>query len=105
MYGLATGVSHIGEQLPEAVYAVLSGLNAATVGVIVLAAVQLSERAITDRFSRFLVFFGAAAGMLYTTIWYFPVLLVVAGVATVTYDMKWLHKPVLGLAYLLRFRK
>lgn len=33
MYGLSVGVSHIGEDLPRAVYALLSGLNAATVGI------------------------------------------------------------------------
>ncbi|KAL6405415.1 hypothetical protein AUP68_11169 [Ilyonectria robusta] len=65
MYGLSIGVSNIGESLPRAVYTLLSGLNAATVGIIVLAAVQLSEKAVTDNITRVLVFLGAAAGIMY----------------------------------------
>lgn len=65
MYGVSVGVSNIGQSLPRAVYALLSGLNSATVGIIALAAVQLAEKAITDRLTRVLVFLGAAAGMLY----------------------------------------
>ncbi len=90
-YGLAVGISQVGEQLPDPVYALLSGLNAATVGIIVLAAVQLSQKAITDRLSRILVFFGATAGMLYNTLWYFPVLMVVGGCSTVIWDYRWLQ--------------
>lgn len=94
MYGLAIGVSNIGESLPGAVYALLSGLNAATVGIIALAAVQLSEKAITDRITRVLVFLGAAAGMMYNALWYFPLLMFLAGVITVVHDFRWLHGPV-----------
>ena len=95
MYGLSVGVSNIGDALPRPVYAVLSGLNAATVGIIALAAVQLSERAITDRLTRLLVFFGACAGMLYNALWYFPVLMVASGACAVIYDFRWLH-PLVG---------
>ena len=42
MFGLALGVQHVSEALPDAVYALLSGLNAATVGLVALAAVQVS---------------------------------------------------------------
>lgn len=89
MYGLALGISHVGDTLPEPVYALLCGLNAATVGIIALAAVQLARHAITDKLSRLLVFFGAAAGMLYTALWYFPVLMVAAGTTTVVWDSRW----------------
>ncbi|KAI9814162.1 MAG: hypothetical protein M1832_005973 [Thelocarpon impressellum] len=92
-YGLAVGVSKIDDRLPAPVYALLSGLNSATVGVVALAAVQLSGKAITDKLTRVLVFFGGAAGMLYNALWYFPVLMVVAGIATVVWDFKWLHRP------------
>ncbi|KAF4332726.1 chromate transporter [Fusarium beomiforme] len=94
IYGLSIGVSNIGESLPRAVYALLSGLNAATVGIIVLAAVQLSEKAITDKMTRILVFLGASAGMMYNALWYFPLLMFLAGIATVIYDFRWLHGPV-----------
>ncbi|KXJ89598.1 chromate transporter-domain-containing protein [Microdochium bolleyi] len=93
MFALSIGVSSIGEKLPQPAYALLSGLNAATVGLIALAAVQLSDKAITDRMTRSLVFFGAAAGMLYNALWYFPVLIGIAGLSTVVYDYRWLHRP------------
>ncbi|SPO04681.1 related to chromate transport protein [Cephalotrichum gorgonifer] len=94
MYALALGISNIDESLPRAVYALLSGLNAATVGIVALAAVQLSEKAITDPLTRILVFLGAAAGMMYNALWYFPLLMLLAGLAAVIHDLRWLHGPV-----------
>ncbi|KAK3403431.1 chromate transporter-domain-containing protein [Sordaria brevicollis] len=94
MYALAVGVSKIDETLPRPVYALLSGLNAGTVGVIALAAVELSEKAITDRLTRILVFLGATAGMLYNALWYFPVLMLASGIATLINDLRWMHQPV-----------
>lgn len=44
MYGLSLGVQQMPERLPPAVYAMLSGLNASTVGIVALAAVQVSLR-------------------------------------------------------------
>lgn len=102
MYGLSIGVSNIGETLPRPAYALLSGLNAATVGVIALAAVELSQKAITDRLTRILVFFGASAGMLYNALWYFPLLMVITGCATTIFDYRWIHRPV---TFLLRRRR
>lgn len=67
-------------------YALLTGLNSATVGIIALAAVQLSQKAITDKLSRILVFFGATAGLLYNALWYFPVLMMGAGCAAAIWD-------------------
>jgi chromate transport protein ChrA len=90
-FGLALGISNVNQQLPDPVYALLSGLNAATVGIIVLAAVQLSQKAITDKISRILVFFGATAGMLYNTLWYFPVLMLAGGLSTIIWDYRWLQ--------------
>ncbi|KAF6838353.1 transporter YwrB [Colletotrichum plurivorum] len=93
MYGLSVGVSSIGSTLPRAVYALLSGLNAATVGIIALAAVELSRKAVTDKLTRTLVFLGAAAGMMYNALWYFPVLMAAAAVAAVVHDYRWVHRP------------
>lgn len=90
-YGLAIGVGSVGEKLPLPAYALLSGLNAATVGIIALAAVQLSKKAITDTLTRILVFFGATAGMLYNALWYFPLLMIVGGTATVVWDLRLLQ--------------
>ena len=87
-FGLAVGVGSIDDQLPGPAYALLSGLNSATVGIIALAAVQLSNKAVTDEVSRVLVFFGGAAGMLYNALWYFPVLMVVGGVVTTVWDLR-----------------
>jgi chromate transport protein ChrA len=94
IYGLAIGVSNIGDTLPGPVYALLSGLNASTVGIIAVAAVQLSDKAITDKITRILVLVGGAAGILYNALWYFPLLMFLAGGATVVNDYRWLHGPV-----------
>ncbi|EPS39598.1 hypothetical protein H072_6661 [Dactylellina haptotyla CBS 200.50] len=94
MYGLSLGVARIGDTMPAPVYALLSGLNAATVGIIALAAVQLSEKAITDQFTRILVFVGGAVGMLYSALWFFPVLMLTGGLAAIVWDYKWLHSIV-----------
>jgi chromate transport protein ChrA len=91
MYGLSLDVSCIGDTLPAPVYALLSGLNRATVGIIALAAIQLSQKAITDKLTCVLVFLGGVVGMLYTALWFFLVLMLAAGIATVIWDFRWLH--------------
>jgi chromate transport protein ChrA len=90
MFGLAVGVGQIQQQLPDPVYALLSGLNASTVGIIALAAVQLAERAIIDQLSRILIIFVACAGLCYTSLWYFPVLMLVGGLIASVWDT-WLN--------------
>ena len=94
MYGFSVGVSNIGETLPRQVYALLSGLNAAVVGIIALAAVQLAQKAITDKMTRILVFLGATAGLMYNALWYFPLLMLLGGVASVIFDYRVLHPAV-----------
>lgn len=94
MYGLSIGVSNIGDTLPRPVYALLSGLNASTVGIILVAAVQLSNKAITDKITHLLVFLGGAAGILYNALWYFPILIFLTGIATIVHDYRWLHRPI-----------
>jgi len=86
MFFLAIGVSRIEADLPSPVYALLSGLNAAVVGLICVAALQLSTRAITDNITRIAVIFVACAGLLYSSTWYFPVLLVGTAVSVVCWD-------------------
>jgi len=95
MFGLSLGVSRIGSTLPKPVYALLSGLNAATVGIIALAAVQLSQKAITDKVTRAIVFLGGVAGILYTALWFFPVLMISAGTVTMIWDYRWPHRILL----------
>ncbi|KAL8651001.1 MAG: hypothetical protein Q9226_004904, partial [Calogaya cf. arnoldii] len=91
MYGLSVGISRVGDTLPDPVYALLSGLNAATVGIIALAAVNLAGRAVTDKVTRILVFLGGALGMLYTSLWYYPVIMIGAGLTTLIWDLRWLQ--------------
>jgi chromate transport protein ChrA len=90
-FGLSLGIEQVGEQLPDPVYALLCGLNSATVGIIALAAYQLSQKAITDTTTRVLVFLGGAAGMLYNALWFFPLLMAGGGIVTVVIDLKFLH--------------
>lgn len=98
MFGLSLGVHHINNTLPGPAYALLSGLNAAIVGIIALSAVQLARKAITDPLTRILVVVGGCAGMCYNALWYFPVLLVLGGIATVTWDF-------LGQAWVRKWRQ
>ncbi|KAL4998433.1 chromate transporter-domain-containing protein [Aspergillus recurvatus] len=96
MYALSLGVQRIEDTLPDAVYALLSGLNASTVGIIALAAVQLAEKAVRDKVSRILVIFGACAGLCYSALWYFPLLMVIGGFVTAVWD-GWLVRWVSGV--------
>ncbi|KAI1628249.1 chromate transporter, partial [Exophiala viscosa] len=95
MYALSLGVQCIHHALPAIAYAFLSGLNASTVGIVALAAVQVREipGAIKDQLTRVLVIGGACAGLCYTALWYFPVLVSIGGLMTVTWDL-WLHQVV-----------
>lgn len=93
MFSLSLGVQHMSEILPDPVYALLSGLNASTVGVVAEAAVQLSEKCIKDRVSRILVLLGACAGLCYSALWYFPLLVTIGGISTAIWDL-WLGKKI-----------
>ncbi|KAK9457073.1 chromate transporter-domain-containing protein [Dipodascopsis uninucleata] len=83
---LAVGISQVGTTLPIPVYSLLSGLNSAIVGVILLAAIDVSKRAVTDKLSYLLIFLGGAFGIMYTALWYFPVLMISSGIITLIYD-------------------
>ena len=87
MYALAIGISHVSDTLPEPVYAFLSGLNSATVGIIAVAAVNLSNKAINDHTSRIVVIGSGCAGLCYSALWYFPLLMVIGGAMTLLWDM------------------
>ncbi|KAJ7195354.1 chromate transporter-domain-containing protein [Mycena pura] len=86
MFGLALGIQRVGVALPDPVYALLSGINAATVGIIALAAVQLCRKAITDKLTRALVVASGSAGLCYNALWYLPLLMVLGGCSTVAWD-------------------
>lgn len=91
MFGLAQGVSQIESVLPDPVYALLSGLNAATVGLIALAGMQLSTQTITDGMTRTILIGSACAGLLYTALWYFPVLMVIGALMVIIWDL-WMQE-------------
>lgn len=93
MYALSVGVGNLDRTLPEPVYALLSGLNAATVGIVAVSAVQLAEKAIRDKISRILIIFGACAGLCYNTLWYFPVLMLGGGLVIAAWD-GWLYSQI-----------
>ncbi len=86
MYCVALAVTRIPDTLPVVAYAFLSGLNAAVVGLIAVSAVILSEKAIGDHLTRCIVIGTACAGLLYSTLWYFPVLMLAGGLLTLFYD-------------------
>jgi chromate transport protein ChrA len=65
---LAHGVTRVSTALPSVVYALLSGLNAGTVGIIAVAATQLSAGAIKDKMTRLILTVGACAGLLYNAL-------------------------------------
>ncbi|QSS56724.1 chromate transporter [Histoplasma capsulatum var. duboisii H88] len=98
MYGLSLGVQRIAEVLPEIVYAFLSGLNASTVGIITFAAVQLAEKAIKDPLTRILVIIGGCAGLCFNALWYFPLLIIIGGICTMSWDL-------FGLQNITRMRR
>ena len=104
MFALSIGVQRMNEVLPAAVYAVLSGLNASTVGIIALAAVQLAEKAIRDKLSRVLVILGACAGLCYNALWYFPLLMSLGGLAAVIWD-GWMSQKIGKLRAIFKRKK
>lgn len=88
MAGLAAGISRIPDTLPPLVLALLSGLNAAAVGLIALAAMQLGTAASTDKLTTSLVWLSASFGICYHAPWMYPVLIAVGGVATLLWDFR-----------------
>ena len=104
MFALSLGVRRIDEVLPGIVYALLSGLNASTVGIVALAAVQLAEKAVVDKLSRILVVFGACAGLCYNALWFFPVLVIAGGIAAGVWDC-WLRQKIDKAKATRRWRK
>ena len=88
MAGLAAGVRAFPERLPPIVLGLLTGLNAAAVGLIALAAFQLSQGSITDALTRLIVLGSASFGICYHAPWMYPVLVFVGGLSTLLYDYR-----------------
>ncbi|POY73116.1 hypothetical protein BMF94_3854 [Rhodotorula taiwanensis] len=102
MAALAAGVRKFPDRLPPIVLALLTGLNAAAVGLIALAAYQLAQTAISDRVTRALVLASASFGICYHAPWMYPVLVAVGGLTTLLFDFR---GRVLGLLPRVRQRR
>jgi chromate transport protein ChrA len=70
MFSIGLGIGKVQTSLPGIVYALLSGLNGATVSLIALAGVQLAERAITGKMTLLLVGATACLALLYRGIFF-----------------------------------
>jgi chromate transport protein ChrA len=99
MAGLAGGVTRIPDTLPPIVLALLTGFNAAAVGLIALAALQLGSAASTDELTTVIVWLSASFGICYHAPWMYPVLITIGGVTTLCWDQRRIW-----LAGLTRFR-
>jgi chromate transport protein ChrA len=95
MTGVAVAISHIPASLPPPVLALLTGLNAAAVGLIALAALQLASNAATDRVTLLLLWVSASFGICYHAPWMYPTLICASGVATFAWDFRrvWIIAP------------
>ncbi|KAJ1017930.1 hypothetical protein NDA13_006541 [Ustilago tritici] len=88
MAALGAGVCKFPERLPPTVLGLLTGLNAAAVGLVALAAFQLSKSSITDGVSRLLVLGSASFGICYHAPWMYRVLVFGGGFTTLLYDFR-----------------
>ncbi|KAL3456684.1 hypothetical protein BJX64DRAFT_281173 [Aspergillus heterothallicus] len=89
MYALSLGVQSLDKNLPDPVYALISGLNASIAGIVALSAVQLAEKLIQDKLARLLVIFNRCSGLCYSVIWYFPVLMASGGLLLHKVKSRW----------------
>lgn len=92
---LGYGVGRIPDQIPAIVMALLTGLNAAAVGLIALAAVQLGHAAATDKITLVILWLSASFGICYHAPWMYPVLIVAGGLTTLLWDFRrqWFITP------------
>ena len=88
MVAVGVGVSSIPDELPGPVLSLFTGLNAAAVGLIALAAFQLGAAAGTDRITIALVWLSASFGICYHAPWMYPVLIAAGGITTLLWDFR-----------------
>jgi len=88
MVAIGIGISRIPDELPGPVLALFTGLNAAAVGLIALAAFQLGGAAGTDRITVALVWLSASFGICYHAPWMYPVLIAAGGLTTLLWDFR-----------------
>jgi chromate transport protein ChrA len=68
MLVIGLGIGKIQTNLSDLVYALLSGLNSATIGLIALAGLQLAKRAVSGNMTRVIVCAVGSIAMLYRCI-------------------------------------
>lgn len=88
MVAVGVGVNRIPDELPGPVLSLFTGLNAAAVGLIALAAFQLGTAAGTDRISIGLIWLSASFGICYHAPWMYPVLIAAGGIVTLVWDFR-----------------
>ena len=88
MAALGVGVSRIPDELPPIVMSLLTGLNAAAVGLIALAAVQLGTAASTDKITTLIVWLSASFGVCYHHPAMYPSLIAAGGITTLSWDFR-----------------
>lgn len=100
MAGIGIAISRIPDELPELVLAFFTGLNAAAVGLIAVAAVQLGTAASTDVITTCLVWLSASFGICYHAPWMYPTLIASGGLVTLLWDRRrqWFVQPWLRVA-------
>ncbi|SCZ96602.1 BZ3500_MvSof-1268-A1-R1_Chr4-4g07468 [Microbotryum saponariae] len=86
MIGIAFGVKRIPNTLPDIAFALFTGLNSAAIGLVSLAAYQLSLKVITDDITRLLVFLMGAIAACYESQWLYPVMMAASGISTYSFD-------------------
>ncbi|KAM0751049.1 hypothetical protein T439DRAFT_380067 [Meredithblackwellia eburnea MCA 4105] len=86
MFSLALAVSHLPASLPPIVLALLTGLNASAVGLILSAATQLSRATAPSKSTKLILFATAGIGVCTQAVWLFPVLTIGGGLITFILD-------------------
>jgi len=65
MLSVGVGIRRVDSTLPEVVYALLSGLNSAIIGIIAFSGIRLAKRSICDKFTLFTVCAVGCIAILY----------------------------------------
>ena len=65
MLSVGLGIRHVETTLPEIVYALLSGLNSAIIGIIAFSGINLAKRSVCDKFTLLIVCAVGCIAILY----------------------------------------
>jgi len=65
MLSVGLGIRHVETSLPDVVYALLSGLNSAIIGIIAFSGTKLAQRSVCDKFTLLIVCAVGCIAILY----------------------------------------